>query len=226
MTAQSAQFIAHNPQIERLAIVVVDQFRIFHQRVHLPSLFGQCSGQHPLQLKKLDLKGLDMVIDESTAPHLRSLKELSLMVPYEWTTPMMRTAHLSVRPLLDGIIHVESLNLDYVNMDVLRCIASMNGLASLTFNFTSGSMSNDERGNLGSQEADFFFAQVLKRHAQSLEHLSIDVQYDGHWSINEGHVHALQECQNLISLRIPVSRSCAIREYTMVRALLDYARPI
>ncbi|EIM87688.1 uncharacterized protein STEHIDRAFT_168370, partial [Stereum hirsutum FP-91666 SS1] len=220
VTTQSAQFIAHNHQIERLEIVAVDRHRMFHQRINLPSLFGQSSGQHPLQLKKLDLKGLDMAIDESTAPHLRSLKELSLTIPYVWTTPMMRTAYLSLPPLLDAVIHVESLSLDYVNMDVLRCIASMNGLARLTFNFTSESMSDDERGNLGSQEADFFYAQVLKQHAQSLEHLSIDAIHDGPWSINEGNVHALQECQNLISLRIPVSRRCAIRGNTM-RPVID-----
>lgn len=226
MTAQSAHFIAHNPQIERLAIVAVPHFRISHQQIHLPSLFGQCSGQHPLQLKKLDLKGLDMVIDESTVPHLRSLKELSLEVPYVRTSPMMRTAHLSLRPLVDTVNRVESLSLDYVNMDVLRCIASMNGLARLTFNFTGGSMSDGERGIIGSQ-ADFFYSQVLKRHAQSLEHLSIDVIHDSPWAINKGHVGALQECQNLNLLRIPVSLSCARQRTTMmVRALLDYARPI
>lgn len=167
VTRQSAEFIARNPQIERLAITTNDRFYMSHQRIDLRALFARCSVHNPMQLKELELAGFGMVIDQSTAPHLRSLRELSLTMPYIHTDPQKHTTTLSLQSLLDADIHVESLSLSYVDMDVLHHIASMNGLTRLTFDFTSQSVYPSRHGGDVSKEAEFFFDRILTQHAVS-----------------------------------------------------------
>lgn len=191
-----SNLVAQSPQLENLTV----QRHHNGPPLHLHDLMSQCSVGTLSRLKALDLTGVDLSLEQSVIRHLHSLRKLSLkQLSSVSQTHGARIALHCLEIIQNAGAPLESLCLDYLDEDIIGCIAAMRGLKELSY---VSSQLEDQHAETLSR---LFMEKALVQHAPSLERLFI---YGGATVglcyIDEHNVNAVLVCQNLVTLGVTV----------------------
>lgn len=186
----------------------------------LLDLFSQTSPETPLTLSHLSLSGYCIRLDAETTPHLRSLQSLSLhnvvdgrSFRFQDTTDEDVLAELVAQmarccssvddvwnTLKEERIYLKEIVTDSVNEALLDYLASYSGLKKLQLKCTTRGDSSVSSDKLALQ----FYAEVLPKHADSLQSLDISPEYEGKWCFGRHNERSLRLCTKLEELKIHI----------------------
>jgi hypothetical protein len=192
--------IANNPDLTHLD--VQGEWKRPEQMPSLLELVGEISGSSgpPLQLQHLgvgshaihlEIKPCPTCLDPIPMRHLKSLTSLKLHHHGESGT---MPAGCNVPHIWDALfaegVWLTALNTDCMDSKLFRYLASYSGLKILQLQWL----------DLVDDLANEFFCDILSHHANTLETLRLDPQFEGPWCLGPGNVESILQCHKLVEL--------------------------
>ena len=177
------------------SLVIWDEWDLLTERKSVDWIFLECSKNVlPSRLRHLCLHGFLNRIDKSILPHLRQLTSLELIdMQYKYSDGDIWST------LTGSGIQLEELVHDRTPISLIDYLSSYAGLKKLKLSvspFTNISSSN--------KAAIRFFNDVLSRHVETLESLSLQSNYEGEWCFTLRNAGVIGQCTKLNHLLMSI----------------------
>ena len=167
--------------------------RLLTKANSVEQIFLGCSKNVPSgRLRRLCLHDCFVHIDKFTLPHLRQLTSLELIcvqyTPYPWST------------FIGSGIQLEELVHNTITDSLIDYLSSYSGLKKLWL-----SVSPFMDTSPSDQAATRFFNNVLSRHVETLESLSVKAYYEGEWCFTSQNAGVISQCTKLNHLLMGIT---------------------
>ena len=199
-----SKLYASCPTLTSLAISDGSGYDFLTTKNSVDQIFLGCSKNTPAsRLRRLCLHDCFVRIDKFTLPHLRQLTSLELLCGQhrdpDWGLDSCAHPRDIWSTFIGSGIQLEELVHNTTTTSLIDYLSSYSGLKKLKLSvsqFTNASSSDEA--------ATRFFNDVLPRHVETLESLSLEAYYEGEWCFTSRNTGVIKRCTKLNRLLISV----------------------
>ncbi|KXN92872.1 hypothetical protein AN958_07081, partial [Leucoagaricus sp. SymC.cos] len=201
MVKRLGKCIAHSPEMTSIDI----DRSLCHGDTDVPSLHDLLGNVSLLCLEHLGLNSWYTRFDNTTLPHLRFLKSLTLLnnrIPPRDGHPFSSTSAEIWSALRTSQIHLERITTDAMDASLVEYLASYSGLIRL---YLRNINAPDHQSS--DQLAELFFDSALPSHSSTLTDLHVLPHYEGKWCFGDHITPSIIRCTKLQYLKVAVISS-------------------
>jgi hypothetical protein len=189
-----AQAISRSPELSYLEVYNTMNDDDFPS---LNDIFANEASETGLPLRYLSLNTFKACLDKVPLSHFKSLRSFTFHKYNHRSFGQTTDSRHLWKAFLSECIHLEELNVDEVNGELMDFIASFSGLQHLTLLRLSS-----ESREASDNTAEVFFQHVLPVHRSTLRSLTLEAVYQGKWCFSEDNASTILDCQKLGDLSI------------------------